>query len=701
MNAPANNTPAVASGGPRKARNPKGAPKANGKAHEPEPLLNPQLLACKSWLLHKNKKPYYTNGRPRSGTLDSPEDRGKLATYDEAVTVLNGTYTGLGIAINDGLQFFDLDACRNVDTGKVDPKLVTFINAAIELGAFIEVSRSGTGFHVLGFHPSGEAGSIPTFKGKGVEVYTHGRYMALGCEILATGSDTLPDLKPLLDLLPQVPRKAPERSQESAKPARAPLLWPDDKKTAQEGLPWLDPDMEYPEWVKVGMALHDASGGSADGLKIWDDWSSAGSKFVEGKCAYLWGGFKITPDGVKMGTLVRMANEAKKAEAAPERAFTMMDAGALLATEFDPLVYITTGSIELTAGAYILAGKPKHGKSWLAMGLAVSVCTGEKYLDTTPTEKGHAIYIACDDSSERRFQSRLLAVKPASLLAGLMGVVSRWAPTADSTIAVLDEVAGYYPKLRLVVIDTLSAFRKGQRTDSPYQQEYDELKALNDWAHSHGVIVLVVHHLRKGAVDPTDPFESISGTLGLQGAVDGMMVLSRVDDNDGGLLEQARRVLDARARHRGRTQLGAGTEGRALAPCRHGQRCLPRRHEPDDREGAARSERAVDDQQGDPRQRDVRLQGGERAEGGYTAGCQGRDRVAPGRVGGQVGRRWRLPHRAEQVTGRRGVFSCLFVCFSYGGRNGQALGGVRICFPIETDGRTRFCFMHARPPSNL
>lgn len=239
-------------------------------------------------------------------------------------------------------------------------------------------------------------------------------------------------------------------------------------------------------------------------------------------------------DAAKDAAQARLdAAEARKARAAqPESAFTMMDAGELLGTEFDPLVFLTKGKIELTAGAYILAGKPKHGKSWLAMGLAVSVCTGEDYLDTSPSEKGHAIYIACDDSSERRFQSRLLAVKPASSLTGRMGIVTQWSPTADSTIAVLDEVAGHYLKLRLVVIDTLSAFRKGQRTDSPYQQEYDELKALNDWAHTHDVVVVIVHHLRKGAVDPVDPFESISGTLGLQGAVDGMMVLSRTDDRD-------------------------------------------------------------------------------------------------------------------------------------------------------------------------
>jgi hypothetical protein len=62
-----------------------------------------------------------------------------------------------------------------------------------------------------------------------------------------------------------------------------------------------------------------------------------------------------------------------------------------------------------------------------------------------------------------------------------------------------------------------------------YQQEYDELKAINGLAHEHNVCILIVHHFRKGAVDPATPFESISGTLGLQGGVDGMLVMTRKD----------------------------------------------------------------------------------------------------------------------------------------------------------------------------
>ena len=76
--------------------------------------INPQLLQATAWLLHRDKQPYYSNGTPRRGKLDVPADLAKLATYEAALATLNGggQFTGLGIAINRGLQFIDLDKVR-------------------------------------------------------------------------------------------------------------------------------------------------------------------------------------------------------------------------------------------------------------------------------------------------------------------------------------------------------------------------------------------------------------------------------------------------------------------------------------------------------------------------------------------------------------------------------------------------------------
>jgi hypothetical protein len=44
-----------------------------------------------------------------------------------------------------------------------------------------------------------------------------------------------------------------------------------------------DPDGPYDEWVAVGMALHDATGGAPEALVLWDEWSRKGTKYGEAK----------------------------------------------------------------------------------------------------------------------------------------------------------------------------------------------------------------------------------------------------------------------------------------------------------------------------------------------------------------------------------------------------------------------------------
>lgn len=75
--------------------------------------------------------------------------------------------------------------------------------------------------------------------------------------------------------------------------AGVPLISPGDgeiDRIAQvySALYFLDPDMGYLDWLKVGMALHHGAGGGQDGLALWDEWSQRGSLYNEGECAYRW-----------------------------------------------------------------------------------------------------------------------------------------------------------------------------------------------------------------------------------------------------------------------------------------------------------------------------------------------------------------------------------------------------------------------------
>src|SRR5215212_9732356 len=60
----------------------------------------------------------------------------------------------------------------------------------------------------------------------------------------------------------------------------------------------------------------------------------------------------------------------------------------------------------LPEGLTVLGGKPKMGKSWLALGLCVSVASGGHALGKVEVECGSALYLGLEDN-KRRLQRRL------------------------------------------------------------------------------------------------------------------------------------------------------------------------------------------------------------------------------------------------------------------------------------------------------
>ena len=67
--------------------------------------------------------------------------------------------------------------------------------------------------------------------------------------------------------------------------------------------------------------------------------------------------------------------------------------------------------------------------------------------------------------------------------------------------------------------------------ENAYSADYREIGLLKSFADRHGVCLLLVHHLRKMG-DDSDPFNRISGTNGIMGAVDTALVLSKQKRSD-------------------------------------------------------------------------------------------------------------------------------------------------------------------------
>ena len=64
-------------------------------------------------------------------------------------------------------------------------------------------------------------------------------------------------------------------------------------------------NLDYDEWLKIGMALHHATGGSA--FDLWDRWSQQSTKYDDTSMQYKWHSFGRSANPVTLGTLVHYA----------------------------------------------------------------------------------------------------------------------------------------------------------------------------------------------------------------------------------------------------------------------------------------------------------------------------------------------------------------------------------------------------------
>lgn len=77
------------------------------------------------------------------------------------------------------------------------------------------------------------------------------------------------------------------------------------EKIVYEALAYLNPaDLDYTEWVNVGMAIH-AEGGT---VEEWDSWSQPDPRYRRGDCLSRWKGFTDS-GGITGGTIVKMARD--------------------------------------------------------------------------------------------------------------------------------------------------------------------------------------------------------------------------------------------------------------------------------------------------------------------------------------------------------------------------------------------------------
>jgi RecA-family ATPase len=192
---------------------------------------------------------------------------------------------------------------------------------------------------------------------------------------------------------------------------------------------------------------------------------------------------------------------------------------------FQPLKFILPGLVP--EGATLLVSRPKFGKSWFVLDIAIAIAAGRFTLGQLKPVQGDVLYLALEDGP-RRLQRRITKLLPSfsGSWPSSFKIATEW-PRADQ--GGLDDIEHWLRAAktpRLVTIDTLAQFRKlSNGRGQVYADDYAAIAGLQKLAQKYDIAIIIVHHDRKAEAD--DVFDTISGSLGLSAAADTLLIMKR------------------------------------------------------------------------------------------------------------------------------------------------------------------------------
>jgi hypothetical protein len=309
-------------------------------------------------------------------------------------------------------------------------------------------------------------------------------------------------------------------------------------------------------WVKFGMAAY--AGGAS--FEAFDRWSRKWHGYNEGATRAAWKSFAKTHSVTAASLFEEVFRRVPGWKKPSERngrpgedwesedysfgaASKPPDKDALLSEvktmRFDPLKWVAPPFI--VEGVTIIASNPKMGKSWLCWQLGIAVAEGRPvFRDCDPCEAGDVLYLALEDNM-RRVQQRATKI---------LGIGRDWPECMrvrceielahEGGIARIRNWAKSVAKPRLVIIDVFDFFRKPfSGRGSSYHEDLAAIGELRALAAELRMAIVVIHHNRKGGAE-IDPFEVVSGTMGLTGGADTVLVIRRDEQGVVGLYGRGR-----------------------------------------------------------------------------------------------------------------------------------------------------------------
>jgi len=193
----------------------------------------------------------------------------------------------------------------------------------------------------------------------------------------------------------------------------------------------------------------------------------------------------------------------------------------LLAANFPAPVWLVPDILQ-QAGLAILAGRPKMGKSFLALQLAIAIGSGGHFLGHVLPQR-HVVYLALEDSP-RRLQERCRTLGATSTTD--VAFETAWRPlNGDGLVDLEQRIKDARPGL--VVVDTLARACSGRLDWNDTAATVGALAPLQEMALQHDTCILLIDHHRKPNGANPDAIDDVLGSTGKVGTIDTALGLYR------------------------------------------------------------------------------------------------------------------------------------------------------------------------------
>jgi hypothetical protein len=218
--------------------------------------------------------------------------------------------------------------------------------------------------------------------------------------------------------------------------------------------------------------------------------------------------------------IVRQLKDTLSKQEKTRQKNTIRSAAEILEMVFPPMRWII--QCFLAPGLTVFSGAEKLGKSWLSMGIGISLAMGTYVMGKIKVEKTDVLYIALEDHN-KRLQRRLNQLQAGKI--DNLFFADKWTGGPATLWSFLKE----HPSVRLVIIDTFIKFFPSLDLKD-YTDITNKLTQLKNIADSLDIGIMVIHHTRKGANTRESDGDWMDDTLGskaINGTADQTITLKR------------------------------------------------------------------------------------------------------------------------------------------------------------------------------